>query len=510
MSGWTGVAQDLDELARLAARPDAIDDVLSRALGALSELVPYDLASIFELDGKTLRMRRAEGRLASPEVRAHDLDLDAFPTIRRALECRRAVALTEEDHAGEEGDPYDGVLDLPDGHGCMVVPLFADDRTLGVITLDRATCTPYPAAQVALAGVVGRIVSLAMAYADAAGRLDRARRRAETVARLADASSWGDAREQLKRTSQTPAMRRLVDAARQVARTDSPVLLQGETGTGKEVVARAIHAWSDRADAPFVAVNCGAIPEGMVEDELFGHVAGAFTGAADKRLGRFQAADGGTLFLDEIGEMAPAAQAALLRVLQEGVITPVGADRPVRVDVRVLAASHVDLDHAVAHKRFREDLYYRLAVFPLHLPPLRARRDDLPALIDTLLAALAARIGRGPWQVSPDALAALGTRPWPGNVRELRNTLERATILVPSGSIGADDLGLRAPDPTPTVPAHGPFPSLDEAQAAHIRAALLRTQGRLYGDDGAAALLGMKPTTLQSRMKKLGVSRPPH
>lgn len=507
MPPWQGVARDLDDLARLAARPAAVDDVLSRALDALADLVPYDLASVLELDGDTLRVRKARGPLARADVRAHHVALDAFPTVRRALETRRAVALTAHDHAGDEGDPYDGVLDLPDGHGCMVVPLFADDRTLGAITLDRAVCEPYAPAQVSLAGVVGRIVSLALAYADAAQRLDAARQRAEARARLVDHDVWGDAVRRLHATAQSAPMRRLVAMTEQVARSGSPALILGDTGTGKELVARTLHVLSDRADGPFIAVNGGALPAGMVEDELFGHVAGAFTGATERRPGRFLAADRGTLFLDEVAELAPAAQSALLRALQEGVITPVGSDHPVPVDVRVIAATHADLGAAVAAGRFREDLYYRLAVVELYVPPLAARREDLPALCVAILDDLHRHTGRGPWTVTDDALAALADRPWPGNVRALRNTLERATILVPAGPLDAAAVGMPASRPPVPVPAGGPFPTLDDAQVAHIRAALRRAGGRLYGPDGAAALLGMKPTTLQSRMKKLGVDR---
>ena len=500
-------ASDLEDLARLAAAPGRLDDVLSRALEALGDLVPYDLAAVLELSDGLLEVRAARGSLATDAVRQHRLVLGEHPTLRRALEGRQPLALTDHDHGSDEGDPYDGVLDLPHGHSCMVVPLWAEDRDLGVITLDRTLCQPYEDDLVRLAGVVGRIVSLAIAYAQQAALLDRARTALEERQRLLEADTHGDPDGRLTQLPSAP-MRHAVQLARQVATTDAPVLLQGETGSGKEVLARAIHSWSARSDGPFVALNCGAIPEGLVESELFGHVQGAFSGATRDRPGRFVAANGGTLLLDEVAELPSDAQSSLLRVLQEGTFHPVGSDDVVRVDVRVIAASHVDLQQAVAAGRFREDLYYRLAVFPLVVPPLRERPEDLPLLARRILDELHARSGRGPWQIAPDLLEALAARPWPGNVRELRNALERATILATSGVLTAGCLtGPAAPAPQSTgAPTARPVP-LAQAERAHIERALRFTGGKVWGEQGAAALLELPPSTLQSRMKKLGIDR---
>jgi transcriptional regulator with GAF, ATPase, and Fis domain len=316
-------------------------------------------------------------------------------------------------------------------------------------------------------------------------------------------------------------MRDLARRARQVAETDTPVLITGETGTGKERLARAIHRWSSRADQPFVTLNCAAIPAGLLESELFGHVKGAFTGATRDRAGRFQMANGGTLLLDEVGELPVELQAKLLRALQEKTFEPVGGDKTVRADVRILAATHVDLQQAIAQKRFREDLYYRLSVFPLRLPPLRERREDLPQLCTFLLEEQTLRTGRRGMRVTPAGLTRLEAYDWPGNLRELANALERATILSRGTELGPDafDLPTRGGEagqpavssgeaaPTEAPLKQGAVPTLATVQREHILRVLTLTRGRVYGPGGAAALLGLKPSTLQSRMKKLGIAR---
>ncbi|HWU91217.1 MAG TPA: sigma 54-interacting transcriptional regulator, partial [Kofleriaceae bacterium] len=426
---------DLAGLTALAADPSALDEVLIRALTSLERVVPYDLAALYELDGDALIVRTAVGALAGEPLRHVRLSLSRFPLIRRALAARRPLPVDEDQHR-HDGDPYDGLLDLPPGHACMLVPVCAGARELGVITLDRAECATYDATAVELAAVYARIVAMAMTIADQARRLARYRHRLREENRLLrEELRPGRLAIQRVRTSRSAAMRDVARLAEQAAGADSPVLITGETGSGKEVLANAIHAWSPRADEPFVTLNCAAIPENLVESELFGYVRGAFSGATSDRTGRFLAAHGGTLFLDEIGDMPLAVQAKVLRVLQEGAFEPVGADRTVRVDVRIIAATHVDLEAAVAARRFREDLYFRIAVFPLRVPSLRERPEDLPGLAQALLDELAARRGRGPWTLTPGAIAALARHPWPGNVRQLVNVLERAVILQPEGEL---------------------------------------------------------------------------
>jgi len=508
-------SQDLHQLARLLAAEADLSQVLAQGLHAMRAVVPYDLAAVFRLEGEELHVVAAAGPLDGPRVRAHTLHLDRFPTIRRALETRHPIPLEAHDHAGPEGDPYDGVLDLPHGHSCMVVPLYAGERSLGLITLDQARCVVYDPQAVRLASVYGQLMSMALRYADQAALLDRYRHQLEASNRLLlrEAGGLDDAAQRLD-ASLAPAMQALARQARQVAGSALPVLVLGETGTGKELVAQAIHAWSPRGDGPFVKLNCAALPEGLVESELFGHIKGAFSGAARDRRGRFLTANGGTLLLDEVGDLPMSAQAKLLRVLQEGTFEPVGSDRSYKVDVRVVAATHVDLARAVAEGRFREDLFYRLAVFPLRLPPLRERREEIVPIAEHLLSRQSQERGGGPWILGEGARLVLQQAPWPGNVRELRNSLERATILQPRGELAPEHLGL---GPTPGAAAraasHGaPAPtehfeaqSFEDNERRYLQGLLAHTGGRLYGEGGAAAIAGLKPSTLRSRLVKLGL-----
>ena len=519
MNGLVDLTVDLREIARFTAHHDDPEELLRRGLEWLGRIAPYDLATIFLLDhaGEELTVKAARGPLAS-QVRSHRLSLSEYPTIRRALQERRARAYTEDDHAHGDGDPFDGVLELPHGHSCMVAPLCATERTLGIIALDRQVCEPYAPGVVALVEVYAHLLSVAMENAEQRRRLEQLTRRQREQLRLLEAATVGTG-EGVFADSRSPAVRRLAVQARQVAVTDTPVLILGETGTGKERLARTIHAWSRRAEGPFVTVNCAALPDGLVESELFGHARGAFTGASAARQGRFVVANGGTLLLDEVGELPLEMQAKLLRVLQEGRLTPVGSDREVKVDVRVLAATHVDLEAAVQEGRFREDLFYRLEVFPLRLPPLRERLEDLPALCASILEEQAQRTGRLDLSVSPEALALLAARPWPGNIRQLANAIERAVILTSAEEsvLGPESFALaprrrRSRRSAPARPGErddaGRLLGLDAAQRRHIERALAETEGRIYGEGGAAELLDIKPTTLQSRIKKLGVRRP--
>ncbi|MCY1058407.1 sigma 54-interacting transcriptional regulator [Nannocystis sp. SCPEA4] len=494
------------------------DDLLRRGLDWVARIAPYDLAAVFTLDEDSrLVVRAARGHLAS-QVRGHRIDLANFPTLREALETRRARAFTEDDHRHGDGDPFDGVLDLSPGHACMVVPLHAAGRSLGLLTLDRAHCESYPQAVVDQVETYGQILGLALDNSERRVALEHLR--AEELERARESDEVAAGYGVLER-SVSPAVRAVAARARQVAPTDTPVLILGETGTGKERLARALHLWSARADRPFVAVNCAAIPASLLESELFGHTRGAFTGATRDRLGRFQLASGGTLLLDEIGELPIELQAKLLRVVQEGVVEPVGSDKSVKVDVRLLAATHVDLEKAIATGRLREDLYYRLAVFPLRLPPLRQRLEDLPLLCAAMLAEQSQRTGRRGMRVSDAGLARLRAHAWPGNLRELSNALERATIVTSGEILGPEAFELgdmpaetgpidHAPKTSPSeAPLHhdGRIATLEEVSALQIQRVLTHTRGRIYGPGGAAELLGVPPSTLQSRMKKLGVAR---
>jgi len=503
------LTDDLKELTQLAVHPRDMDSLLSRALDFLEGVVPYDLAAILELDGDVLTVRCARGPLADRRIKAHRVSLAKQPGMRLALESRRVRVQREHDH--QEGDPYDGVLDLPHGHSCMVVPLYSGDRTLGAMTFDRAVCEVYPSAAVDLVTIYGQIIALAMVAAEHAQLLERQTVRLTEERRLllAEVHPGGDATALLS-SSRSPLMERLAQMAQQVAVTDAPVLITGETGSGKELLARAIHQWSKRAPSSFVKLNCAALPEHLVESELFGHTKGAFTGAESDRPGRFQVANGGTLLLDEIGDLPLPAQAKLLRVLQEGTFEPVGSDRTVKIDVRIVAATNVDLEESIAKGTFRQDLYYRLNVFPLELPPLRLRREDLPLLVEQHLLALHHRTGRGPWTLSRAALERLSAYEWPGNVRELHNALERATILVPRGELELEPPRNKRGRPRLleagfASPSH--LPTLEVMEREYLERVLETTSGKIYGPGGAAEITGLKPSTLQSRLLRLGLQR---
>jgi len=297
----------------------------------------------------------------------------------------------------------------------------------------------------------------------------------------------------------------VVELVRRVAPTSATVLIRGESGTGKELIAKAIHHASDRARGPFVAINCGALPETLLESELFGHVRGAFTGASGTKKGLFEEADGGTLLLDEIGEMAPSLQVKLLRALQSGEIRPVGSTQAITVDVRVVAATNRDLEQLIRQGGFREDLFYRLNVIPVTLPPLRERREDIPLLAEHFLGRAAQRLGRS-LRLGPAAVDRLLRYPWPGNVRELENAIERAAILARDQTIEPDDL---PPHVTGGV-ILGPAPGLErehtlaEAERAHIIQTLERCGGN---HSRAAEMLGIGRTTLWRKLKEYGLDR---
>ncbi len=293
-------------------------------------------------------------------------------------------------------------------------------------------------------------------------------------------------------------VRRLVA---QVAPANSTVLVLGETGTGKELVARAIHRLGGRRERPLIKVNCATIPPSLAESELFGHERGAFTGAVQRRIGRFELANNGTLFLDEIGELPLDVQVKLLRVLQEQEFERVGGNQTIRVDVRLVAATSRDLDAEVAAGRFRSDLYYRINILPIRLPPLRDRREDIPLLVDYFLKRLTPRLGKSVAGVSQGSMQRLQAYHWPGNIRELQNVLERATVLA-RGSV------VEVPDMQPTqlldTPPRSPQ-TLAENEKDHIRRVLEQSRGRIDGPRGAARILGLKASTLRSRMQKLGL-----
>jgi formate hydrogenlyase transcriptional activator len=320
----------------------------------------------------------------------------------------------------------------------------------------------------------------------------------------------------------SPALRAAMHQVAVVAPTDTTVLIHGETGTGKELIARALHQGSPRRERPMIKLNCSAISAGLVESELFGHVKGAFTGATDRRVGRFELADGGTLFLDEVSELPPETQAKLLRVLQEQEFEPVGSSKTQKVDVRVVAATNRDLAADSRTGRFRADLFYRLNVFPIELPPLRERHDDIEVLAEHFMRRMARKLGKPLDSIDPATLRALKAYSWPGNIRDLQNTIERAAVLAPgtivrvdwnlghAGAVTADPNGAAGPGKNGASQEEQPAAQPQSMQAmerGYIIAILKKTHGVIEGPNGAARLLNMNASTTRFRMKKLGITR---
>ncbi len=336
------------------------------------------------------------------------------------------------------------------------------------------------------------------------------RKRAEEKLQLENAAL----REEIDQTSMfeeiigsSAALRRVLVHVAKVAPTDSTVLITGETGTGKELIARAVRKRSLRADHAFVSVNCAAIPPALIASELFGYEKGAFTGASQRRLGRFELADGGTLFLDEVGELPSETQITLLRVLQERAFERVGGNQPISVDVRVLAATNRDLKAAVDAGTFRRDLFYRLNVFPIHMPPLRERVDDIPLLVEYLTERYASKLGRKIRSIKRTTLELLQAYDWPGNIRELQNVVERAVILCDGDTLEVDETWLQRESPRPMVTQKG-LARLNLAQEKElIEAALAECHGRVSGPDGAAAKVGIPRSTLESRIRSLQIDK---
>jgi transcriptional regulator with GAF, ATPase, and Fis domain len=390
----------------------------------------------------------------------------------------------------------------------VTLPLVAGGKVLGALSFSALSAEHrWPEA------LVGRLRLITEIFANALSRkgADAMLRQAlEQVQQLKDQLEMENAylRQEVKEfhghkrlTGRSPALQRVLAQVEQVAPTGSTVLLQGETGTGKELIALTIHELSPRSGRAMVTVNCAAIPATLIESELFGREKGAYTGALTRQAGRFELASGSTIFLDEISELPPEVQAKLLRVLQEKEIERLGSHKPLKVDIRIIAATNRDLEKLVREGKFREDLYYRLNVFPIKVPPLRDRREDIPPLVWAFVEEFAAQFGKQIQSIGQATMDQLQRYPWPGNVRELRNAIERA-MIVSSGT------RLKVEHPDTRATRAQPSQAMDEVEREHLLRVLEQTAWRVRGKKGAAAILGLKPTTLEFRMAKLGLRRP--
>lgn len=386
----------------------------------------------------------------------------------------------------------------------VCLPLLTRNAVLGTINLASYRPDAFTDADIELLGQVAVQFAIALENALAYCEIEELKNRlAEENLILEDEMRSGYRFEEI--VGESAALRQVLRQVETVAPTDSAVLLLGETGTGKERIAHAIHNLSRRSNAPFVKINCAAIPAGLLESELFGHEKGAFTGAISQKVGRFELAEGGTIFLDEIGDIPLELQPKLLRVLQEQEFERLGGNRTIRVNTRVVAATNRDLSAMVAERLFRSDLYYRLNVFPIRVPPLRERTEDVPLLVRFFAQMYSRRMNRNIETIPSETVEVLSHYPWPGNVRELENLVERAVILSPGTVLRVPLAELRATDAAATSSSG----TLEEVEREHILQVLRDSKWRLSGPGGAAAQLGMKRTTLQSRMKKLGIEKKP-
>jgi transcriptional regulator with GAF, ATPase, and Fis domain len=499
----------------LGAPLEAIDAALDHALWRLIAFLAIERAAI-ALPDPASGIASVSHCVAAPGVPRVPIGLSeaALPWLTRQLRARRQPVIVSLETAFAPDEAID--LVTVRAHGMKSVaflPIAAGTRLLGVLSL--GTAHPRWSWSPAL---MNRLRLVASIFAGACLRMEHERQllasRAEAerlrVSLQAERGSQPDSPFSPEGfadiVGESSALRDVLLMAEQVAPTDTTVLLLGETGTGKELIAKAIHAKSHRGGRPLVTVNCAALPPTLIESELFGHEKGAFTGAVARKIGRFELADQGTLFLDEIGELPLELQAKLLRVLQEGEFERVGSASTRTVDVRIIAASNRDLTTAAREGSFRPDLYYRLAVFPIQVPALRDRSEDIPLLVWHFLAELGTALGRKIERVPSAAMKRLVAHRWPGNIRELRNVVERAIIRSPGPTLALEGLS-QCPAPTAASSgSQGPV-ALADIERAHIVRVLDHCRWRVRGPRNAAEQLGLNASTLYSRMKKLGIRR---
>ena len=491
-------------------------DALFRAIvQAVRRILPFDRAALCLHDAArdVLRVAIVESSLTSHSF-AVGTEFSLAGThvghvFRDQTPLRQDDVAAEARWSSEQLNVADGIRSL------LSVPLVVRGTSIGTLGVASTTPQQYSAADTVFLQEVANQVAMALQNMTAYEEISalKARLERENVYLQEEIRTEHNFVEMIGASA---ALRAVLQHVERVAATDATVLISGETGTGKELVARAIHARGPRSGRPLVKINCGAISAGLVESELFGHVKGAFTGALERRLGRFEVADGGTIFLDEIGELPLDTQVKLLRVLQDGEFDPVGSSTTMRTDVRVIAATNRDLDEAMRQGRFRADLFYRLNVVPIHTPPLRERADDIPQLVTFFVGRFARRFGKRVERVSPETMDRLVRYAWPGNIRELQNVVERAVVLATGSTleigaellVGAGRLAPAQPAASASERADAGLDAvLEDVEKRHVRAALEQAHWVIEGPRGAARILGLHPNTLRSRIAKLGLRR---
>lgn len=489
--------------------PDQVDSKIENGLQDIADALGTDRVTLGRLDPNVdgLTVTHSWARSGIPTV-PHKLAKEMFPWLMSKIMKGEIVRVDSIDDLPADARMEREYMLSINMKSVLIVPLFSGGKVIGVSSTgcfhQKKEWDPEVISRFQL---VGTVFSNALARKLADQDLQRAfcqvkelKERLELeVVILRDEVEQGLG--QTKVIGQSSAIQNVLKKAKQVAETDSVVLILGETGTGKELIAATVHQWSRRKDRPMVKINCAALPATLIESELFGREKGAYTGALSREIGRFELADKSTILLDEIGELPLELQGKLLRVLQEGEFERLGSSRTLQVDTRVIASTNRNLHAMVKEGKFREDLFYRLNVFPIEVPPLRERREDIPALTWHILGDLGRRMGRNVESVRASTLKDFQDYQWPGNVRELRNIIERYLILRPGPIFQAE-----APDHKDPAPLAGD--SLEQVECVHIRHVLEGTQWRVRGKDGAASILGLKPTTLEARMRKLHIARP--
>ena len=522
-SGIESRAQLILDVAKAASAHLELADVLESLILSLKPRIQFQAIGVVIIEGEYTRLHslHVEGVRRNPGESIESIMARVQSSLRISEEIRVRKRLAES-HASEfltsrrpyvcadiqaqRRFPNDETFFKVGIQSYVSLPILKHNELLGAVTFLSFQKQAFSDADVQLLQDVSDIVSIAVFNALAYEKIRALRDQLQVENRaLQDEIVQKAIFEEIVGSS--PALRNVLSAIDKVAPTDSTVLISGETGTGKELVAHAIHRRSLRSNRALVKVNCAALPAELIASELFGHEKGAFTGALNQRIGRFEAANGGTIFLDEIGELTPEMQISLLRVLQEKEFERVGGNKTIRTDVRVIAATNRDLARQVSDDRFRMDLYYRLNVFPVQVPPLRERGDDIPILVDYFVSHFARRMGKRIGQIEKRTLDALQAYSWPGNIRELQNIVERGVILTESEVFRLEPGTLPQTPQTGSSVASWETTGTRDQQKALIETILKDTRGRISGPDGAAARLGIPASTLESRIRALRINK---
>src|SRR5215468_7108624 len=518
----TQLKEDRDRLRLMLEVNNAVvsmldlHELLNAVAASLRHLVPHEYASLslYDAESQTLQIHALDFPVSKGLLQEGlSIPVEGSPT-GRAITTGQPVLITRSDIEQFGSDIAERIL-VEGLKSAYCLPLISHGRPLGTLVVASQREETFPQKDAELLQHIANQIAIGVENALSYRQIvDRVSKLSEEKLYLQDEIRIEHNFEEI--IGESPALKKVLEQIQTVAPTDSTILLLGETGTGKELIARAIHNLSTRRERTLVKVNCAAVPTGLLESELFGHEKGAFTGAISHRVGRFELAHQGTIFLDEVEDIPLELQSKLLRVLQEHEFERLGSSRTMRVDVRVVAATNTDLSELVAQRAFRNDLYYRLNVFPIQIPALRERHEDIPLLVRYFVQRFSRSLNKEVEYIPADAMDALVRYSWPGNVRELENLIERAVLLSPGKELRIPRSELKSDAPiaaeensfAPSATLAMNISTLEEAERQHIMRALKQTQWRIAGPKGAATVLGMKRTTLQARMRKLGIRRP--